>query len=67
MKNYLDSKIPKSISRPILGALTAAIVIFIIKSLFDISPAVNEFVYYVIYVLFIGSAIYMTFFKKSKK
>ncbi|SEL30433.1 hypothetical protein SAMN04488700_0367 [Carnobacterium iners] len=64
MKNYSDNKIPKLISRPILGALTAVIVIFVVKLLFDIPPAVHDFIFDTVFVLIIRLAIYRTFFKK---
>jgi hypothetical protein len=67
MKNYIDSKIPKSISRFILEAILGTILFFVVKSLFGVPSMAADLVGYALFLLVVGAAIYRKFFKKSKK
>lgn len=67
MKKYIDNKIPKSVSRLILGVILGTILFFVVNALFGANSSVSNFIYYTILVLAIGEAIYRTFLKKNKK
>ena len=67
MKNYINSKTPKSISRFILGALSGTILYLVVDALFGVPSMVADLVGYALFLLVVGAAVYRKFFKKSKK
>ena len=67
MKNYIDNKIPKSIYRFILGAISGTILFFVVDALFGVPSMASDLIGYALFLLVVGAAIYRKFFKKNKK
>jgi hypothetical protein len=67
MKNYIDNKIPKSIYRFILGAISGTILFFVVDALFGVPSMASDLIGYALFLLVVGAAIYRKFFLKNKK